>query len=483
VIEESANVTERAHAAIALLNHSIFSGHKPDPRLLERCRIDLAAADRELALELTAAEVVSGYVAAASAGPAAARVIELSRGVAGETPAEKLLLAALSFVLGVSGQASADYCAGLAAQALAGGELVREWPDVMNTTAAAQILLVGDELRLAQSAIGSGLQTAREQGSEIAFALWSATDCYRGWLQGELVEAEAAGRSALAAANDLAAARTFAMAYLTLVLADRGELDEAEALVGARDSGAEKSVIDVLALRARARLRLAQARFEEASETALELGELLRSHGNAAHPGMSWRHDAAIALTATGNKPRARQLIAEQWVDTKVWNTPRLIGITLAAEGVVEGGDRGIDLLRHAVDTLEGTPARLAYAEALLELGAMLRRKKQRSEARGVLRRALDIADRAGAGLITARAAEEIAATGARPRRIRLTGVESLTPSELRVARMAAGGMANREIAQALFVTHKTVESQLGAVYRKLDVASRSKLQEALAGG
>jgi DNA-binding CsgD family transcriptional regulator len=111
----------------------------------------------------------------------------------------------------------------------------------------------------------------------------------------------------------------------------------------------------------------------------------------------------------------------------------------------------------------------------------MLRRRGRRAEARDILRQALDLADRAGAGLIAARAREEIAAAGGRPRRVRLTGVDSLTPSELRVARMAASGMGNPEIAQALFVTRRTVESQLGAVYRKLDIASRKQLPDALA--
>jgi DNA-binding CsgD family transcriptional regulator len=242
-------------------------------------------------------------------------------------------------------------------------------------------------------------------------------------------------------------------------------------------------MIDMLLLRSLARLRLAQARFEEAAEVALRLGDLLKNHGNAAHPSVPWRLDAAVALAATGNQRTARELIAEQWPNTNAWNTPRLTGTTLAAEGVVEGGQRGIELLRHAADTLGATPARVDHAEALLQLGAMLRRHKQRAEAREILRQALDIADRAGAGLIAARAREEIAATGARPRRTRLSGVESLTASELRVARMAADGMGNREIAQALFVTHRTVESQLGAAYRKLDIASRTQLPDVLATG
>ena len=58
--------------------------------------------------------------------------------------------------------------------------------------------------------------------------------------------------------------------------------------------------------------------------------------------------------------------------------------------------------------------------------------------------------------------------------------MDSLTPSERRVAQMAADGGTNREIAQALFVTQKTVEVHLSSVYRKLDIASRSQLSKAL---
>jgi DNA-binding CsgD family transcriptional regulator len=63
------------------------------------------------------------------------------------------------------------------------------------------------------------------------------------------------------------------------------------------------------------------------------------------------------------------------------------------------------------------------------------------------------------------------------------TGVEALTPSELRVARLAASGLTNREIAQALFVTRPTVTTHLGAVYRKLDVNARDQLAAVLDPG
>ena len=71
-------------------------------------------------------------------------------------------------------------------------------------------------------------------------------------------------------------------------------------------------------------------------------------------------------------------------------------------------------------------------------------------------------------------------AAGARPRRVATTGAESLTASERRIAEMATSGMTNREIAQALFVTPKTVEMHLHHVFRKLGIGSRTQLSGAL---
>ena len=80
------------------------------------------------------------------------------------------------------------------------------------------------------------------------------------------------------------------------------------------------------------------------------------------------------------------------------------------------------------------------------------------------------------------RAEQELAATGARPRRLLLSGVESLTASERRVAGFAAEGLSNKDIAQQLFVTTKTVEVHLSNVYRKLGIGSREELGTALGG-
>jgi DNA-binding CsgD family transcriptional regulator len=98
-----------------------------------------------------------------------------------------------------------------------------------------------------------------------------------------------------------------------------------------------------------------------------------------------------------------------------------------------------------------------------------------------MLREALDVADRCGALRLARRAREDLVATGARPRRLALRGRDALTPSERRVAQLAADGLGNREIAQALFVTARTVEGHLTHAYMKLDISSRDQLPAALA--
>jgi len=130
---------------------------------------------------------------------------------------------------------------------------------------------------------------------------------------------------------------------------------------------------------------------------------------------------------------------------------------------------------------LSDSPAKLEHAKARTELGAALRRANRRAEAREHLRLAVELATICGATPVAARADSELLATGARPRRIALSGVASLTPSERRVAQMAAEGPTNREIAQALFVTQRTVEVHLTSIYRKLGISSRSQLATALA--
>src|SRR6185295_16024596 len=155
----------------------------------------------------------------------------------------------------------------------------------------------------------------------------------------------------------------------------------------------------------------------------------------------------------------------------------------LRVAGLCEGGEGGIDVLEESVELLRRSPARLELGTSLCELGAAMRRAKRRADSRPLLREALEIAHRCGAEPLEERARTELHASGARPRRSALSGLESLTASELRVCQLAAEGLTNAEIAQALFVTRRTVETHLGNAYRKLEIKSRTELPTALEGG
>jgi DNA-binding NarL/FixJ family response regulator len=129
---------------------------------------------------------------------------------------------------------------------------------------------------------------------------------------------------------------------------------------------------------------------------------------------------------------------------------------------------------------LDGRDTRLEQARALTDLGGLLRRGNRRFEARQPLRQALDVAHHVGAAALAKRAETELRATGAKPRRVQLRGLEALTASERRIAELAAEGLTNREIAQTLFITSRTVEGHLTNVFNKLDIETRTRLPTAL---
>jgi DNA-binding CsgD family transcriptional regulator len=186
-------------------------------------------------------------------------------------------------------------------------------------------------------------------------------------------------------------------------------------------------------------------------------------------------------LIAVGRSDEARSLARRTLERARQFGSPWALGRALRAAGLAEGGEAGLKLLAESVSALTDSPARLEYTRSLVELGAALRRANRRAEARGHLERGMDLARRSGALGLARQAHDELRATGARPRRLVLSGIEALTPKERQVAHLAAAGKSNPEIAQALFVTRKTVETHLGAVYRKLDVGSRTELSAVLA--
>jgi DNA-binding CsgD family transcriptional regulator len=268
---------------------------------------------------------------------------------------------------------------------------------------------------------------------------------------------------------------------MTQSLIERGELDEAERELELCGMAAE--VPDHLSftpvLLCRAMVELGQGKPRRALEDLLEIA---RREARSETSYFWWDSEAAVVLAGLGEPGEARSLAQRGLERARRWGTAGWVGHATRSLGLVAGGDVGIDHLREAVQLLEKSPAGLEYMRALTDLGAALRRAGRRADAREPLREAVELARRRGALAIARRAHEELAATGEKVSRLVAVGVESLTPSERRIAGLAAEGLTNREIAQTLFLSVKTVESHLRGAYRKLDVRSREELPRALEG-
>jgi DNA-binding CsgD family transcriptional regulator len=229
-----------------------------------------------------------------------------------------------------------------------------------------------------------------------------------------------------------------------------------------------------------ARLRLLVESGEHARALTLADECLQRFAGAFDSPSFApWRGLRALALHGLGRAEEAERSAEAELELARVWGAPRALGRALRTLATVRRTD-ALPLLEEAVALLEGTPARLELARCLAHLGRVLRLERRPADAREPLRRALELADVCGAEALREHARGELYAAGARPRSAAVRGPEALTPSERRVAELAVAGQSNRDIAQGLFVTPKTVEVHLSSAYRKLGIRSRRELEKAL---
>lgn len=176
----------------------------------------------------------------------------------------------------------------------------------------------------------------------------------------------------------------------------------------------------------------------------------------------------------------SRRLARDQLEVARRWGAAPEIATAMRLVARVGDATDRIGCLERALDLLDHSPARLVLAGTLCDLGDALRVDGRRSDAREPLRRAADIAEASGATALRTRALDSLAALGDRPRKLMFSGLESLTAGERRVAELAAVGRTNRDIAQELFITPKTVENHLGRAYGKLGITGRRELAGAI---
>jgi DNA-binding CsgD family transcriptional regulator len=395
---------------------------------------------------------------------------------------QRQLLAQASVHALIAGEPAA-VAAELAERAWHGGRLLEhETADGETWSLVTAGFCWGGDLERCIEVVAEVIRDAERHASPLAFATASyVLGCAELW-QGRVDAGVADLETALDARRyGWAQFARAAAAFLVFGLIDTGEFARADNLLeGDGDLEHIRDLEDAARLLARAELRLAQGRADEAladaQRTGLILGDQVKIFSL-----FSWRAAAAQAALAAGDRDRARELAD---TDLAIAERTQILHARIRAlrvRGLCERGDDGLDRLHAAVELGAAGPARIETIRALVDLGAALRRSNQRAAARDPLQRAADLAQRGGATLLYRRARAELAATGARPRReMLLGGPESLTASERRIAELAAAGQSNREIAQALFVTPKTVEYHLRNAYRKLDITTRHQLANAL---
>jgi DNA-binding CsgD family transcriptional regulator/tetratricopeptide (TPR) repeat protein len=404
------------------------------------------------------------------------------------TVGDKKLLALVAYHDAMAGSPAA---VDLARRALRGGTLLepeqlplpalsRRGLDLRPAVLATAVLAAAD-LDEALLPYQYAAAVAHRSGSILAFAEAKGSHLHAFLWRGELAEAEAEGRAAVDACEAWGSPWTYPVAFLANALMEQGKVDAAAAAL-ARAGSVPRSESGALVFMRESHARLSILRGDIAGgrEELFEVGRLFEAVGGRNPALFPWRSQAALASLRLGDRDEARRLATEELALARAWGAPRALSAALRTMGLVEGGEQGLALLAEAVDVVADSPARLEHARARTELGAALHRANRRSDAREQLRQALELATLCGATPLAARAETELRATGARPRRIALRGIESLTPSERRVAELAADGPTNREIAQELFVTPRTVEVHLTSVYRKLEIDSRSQLAAAL---
>lgn len=492
----SSSPTERAQAALGLSMARFLAAELPEA--VAACEDVLEAADdldRELRLGLefqaAATRLVGGLPSAETFGRLLALEQEVSRG---ETAAERSLLAMIAVVFAATTARTAGEVAALAEVAWGDGQLLvevrSEHPALaapataIALTAATIAIAFAGRLTRAIEVWTAGVEEGQARGSMLLYSnSLGLRACGRVW-SGDVgaAEVDAVAALALLPADDPIVLPAV-LSALTDVHIERGRLEQAAALLRdtwpAGDLPLSLSICQALASRGRLALRMgdpsaALADLEEAGRRSLAIAYV--------NPmALMWRSYAGLASARLGEHDRARELIEEELEIARRFGAPEPIGEALRVRALTAPRAEMVELVREAVDVLAGSELRVAHARALIDLGAALRRDGHRRDARGPLREGLDLANRCGSVVETDRAMDELRATGARPRRPAVSGVESLSAQERRVAAMAIEGLSNREIAEALFLTRRTVEMHLTGAYRKLGVSGRGDLPAALA--
>ncbi|WP_227464462.1 helix-turn-helix transcriptional regulator, partial [Nocardioides lijunqiniae] len=411
--------------------------------------------------------------------------------LAGSSPEERTLLA-LCAQAGRYQNEHRTVVGDLARRALASGALFDDaarGDGLVGWVLAMMSLITADDLETAAGEIERARLRVQRGGSPVDFAMVTNCSMVAAWRSGDVAATEADAEAVLAAIQheppspEVVSLRATAAQLGAYTALERQDLPLVERWID--DFDATRPAIRVIPMiwlhevRSRARLAAGDA------HGALRHLETLQREARDANVDpviLAWRLPAAIAHSRLGDVDRAHAVLAEQLAIARQSGSPTDIGaaIRVAARFQTDPAVR-LERLTEAVALLEPAVDRLELTKSLVDLAEAHRALGRRTESRELLTRAADLALACGAPALQRRLADALRALGDRPRRLLAPGPDSLTASEQRVARLAVAGRSNRDIAQELFVSPKTVENHLGRVYTKLGIANRRELAGALA--
>jgi DNA-binding NarL/FixJ family response regulator len=356
--------------------------------------------------------------------------------------------------------------------------------DATATFALAVVLSWTDELGRSSELFSSLRRGADERGEESGLP-WILA--FLGWLEfleGRWEEAsryaEEGNETALQTGQE--PQRVFALAVRALVRATRGHVEGARVDAGAAIALADERGVMVASILATTALGLLELSLGNPGAAHRQLGPLVErlEQGGVREPGsMRFVFDDVEALIALGRLDEAGALL--DLVEGRARRLDRASALAAAARGrgllAAARGDTDAALawLQEALARYERESMAFEEARTLLALGATRRRARMKRPAREALERALAGFEQLGARLWADKARAELARVGGRP-----PATGELTETERRIAALAAEGRSNKEIATALFVTPKTVGTQLSRIYRKVGVHSRTELARRL---
>lgn len=399
--------------------------------------------------------------------------------------ADRRLAAALSFD-GFRRAAPAHECAALAVYGLEG---VLDHPTELALSpallAAHVAHLYSGRVDEARALARAGQRWASERGAPALYFACGFQDADVAAYVGDLAVVEAYGRAVQQGFDDGVAPLFAAATALPLDvwgMLERGRSEDAYALLagyGMLDVPTDNLLFSGQLL-VRGLVHLNRGDAVRAHEDLEACDRLQKRAGHRNSAALSWRRAGVDALAALGRGEEALALADEDVECARSFGEPRAVGHALLTRSRVASRAQASSDLEEAVKVLADTEALLEYARASIAWGSMLRRTGFRKDAREPLRRGRELAVRCGAQPLVEEAEQELRTAGAYLVTRPVTGVAALTPSERRVVERAARGQSNAQIAQALFVSLKTVEMHLSRSYQKLGVRRRDQLADLL---